>query len=475
MDQDLWLKALYFHGAPLLQTILGEEVAEKEEENEAEKEKLQMCRFIKKRLHKLFKPIDPVPDAFPAHPYPIVPFELFQNASSDDRRDLFYKSLDHGHILILRVINDNLQDNYKLLALCKPGIHMKLDDLSIAMYLPKLPAELELAGGKLESNDLIRAAVCSCSIDERKLYVTLDSNILEDEGANVKLGKITEEDLPFYVGNVDIGASSYVDYLHRHPSFNNSDWAEQLYSVLGLEKNYLYSFMDNMDGKTYAPVVYADELRKKQVLSLSNAQYAKAHQHYENGEFKEAFLCFNKALSIYPKNVEALVARGTLHSNTNNLRKAFVDMETALKIENSHVGARKQMSILLVSAARMHIEQNNLGKAQESLDAALDLDGANKDAVAAVEEIRKMKLSSTASDTPDKESVTDKRDHFNSCSSDRSDNSSSAKEKQESFLEMSTKAFLSSMKKKHLHDHDKERKSHHHRRHKSRSKSPKKK
>lgn len=37
------------------------------------------------------------------------------------------------------------------------------------------------------------AAVCSCSIDERKLYVTLDSNILDDEAEKVYLVSFSQK------------------------------------------------------------------------------------------------------------------------------------------------------------------------------------------------------------------------------------------------------------------------------------------
>lgn len=470
MDQDLWMKALHFHGPVLLQTVLGDIP---EIKGEVENEKLAMCRFIKNKLDMLFKPSESTSD-HPTDPsLPLVPIEIFRNVSPIDRRDLFYKSLDRGNILLLQVINDTLPDDYKLLVLCKHDCVMKLDDLSLIMYLPKLQEELNLAGGKLESNDLIRAAVCSCNIDNRKLNVTLDSNFLDDE--NVKLGKISESDLPSYIGNVDFG-SSYVEYLHNSNAFKNPNWSEELYTVLNLKKTHLYSFFDGLEGKIYPDKEYGSELKKKQNLGLSNGQYSKALKYSVSGNFTDAFLYLNNALKLYPANVEALVTRGTLYANTNNLRKAFVDMEEALKIDPDHEGAHKQMSILLVAAARMHIEKNDFEKAQESLDAALHLDSNNQGAILAVDEIRQKKISGSAGSLEKAVKMFDKKVRIGSSSSESS--SSRKEDREKSTLDAHTKAFLSSLKKTRLHIDKKSR--HHHSHHttasssSSSSKSPKK-
>jgi len=296
----------------------------------------------------------------------------------------------------------------------------------------------------------------------------LDSTVLDDEAEKVKLGKISESDLPFYVGDVDIG-SSYVEYLHHKPEFNNPNWADELHTVLNLNRKYQYSFIEDLDGKKYPHEEYGTELRKKQILTLSNKQHAKAQKYYESGKFPDAFMCLNTALSIYPKNIEALVSRGILYANTNNLRKAFIDMEEALKIDPTHENARHQMSVLLVSAARLHIEQNDLRKAKESLDAALNLDSNNKDAIAAIEEIQK-----SSSDKSDKaSSKSEKKIRIGSSSSDSSSSKKDElKDKQKISLEATTKAFLSSMKKQY---HERKSSRHHHKHHKSRSKSPKRK
>ncbi|XP_035227863.1 uncharacterized protein LOC118200051 [Stegodyphus dumicola] len=196
MDQDLWLKALSYHGPLLLQIVLSETkvTGETEEENA----KIRLFEFIKNKLGFLFKCRPPPKLPYRKSSLPMMPVEIFQNCTPEQRLNLFYKSLDRGDILSLRVINDKLPDNYKLLVLAKQEGCMKLDDLSLTMYLPKLQPEMDLAGGELKSEDLIRAAVCSCSIDERKLYVTLDSNVLDDDKEPVQLGKISEEELPPY-------------------------------------------------------------------------------------------------------------------------------------------------------------------------------------------------------------------------------------------------------------------------------------
>lgn len=41
---------------------------------------------------------------------------------------------------------------------------------------------------------------------------------------------------------------SYVEYLNNTQTFHNADWSVGLHAFFNLERNYLYSFMEGLDG-----------------------------------------------------------------------------------------------------------------------------------------------------------------------------------------------------------------------------------
>ncbi|XP_054716604.1 tetratricopeptide repeat protein 14-like [Uloborus diversus] len=469
MDQDLWMRALLEHGQLLLQTILSD-VPEIESEHITEK--VRICRFIKKKLHLLFKTEDSFETKEKPEPQiPTLPIEIFRNISELQRRDLFFSSLDQGSILLLQVINDTLPSDFKLLVLAKHDGCMKLDDLSLVMYLPKYPAEMKFAGGELHSGDLVRAAVWSCDPKKRQLFVTLDSSTVDE----VQLGKISEEELPIYTRNLTVG-SSYTEYLGLTPAFHDREWENELYTVLNLKKNRMYSFFEEWDGKTYPQNEYASELKKKRDLYLSNVHYEKACDQFDKKNNSEAFLYLNKALCIYPENVNALVSRSKLYSISKMLEKAVEDVESALKIDSTFFAAREHMSTLLVQMAKVHIDNSDYHKAQESLTHSLTYYKENKEAAEMLQTVY-VALSASLPSTPSNSSIISPGPKSLHSISSSSESSCSKKANSKSLFDVSlpsTSGSLPLRMKSHHHSR-KKRKHHHrhrHRRSPSRSKSP---
>lgn len=81
----------------------------------------------------------------------------------------------------------------------------------------------------------------------------------------------------------------------------------------------------------------------------------------------------NKALTIDPRNVEGLVARGALYANNGSLKKAVEDFEYALKINPNHSNARKYMGETLVALGRNYEDENRMDDAKKAYQDCLTI------------------------------------------------------------------------------------------------------
>lgn len=107
-------------------------------------------------------------------------------------------------------------------------------------------------------------------------------------------------------------------------------------------------------------------MRQIQASKWASRTVAGGIEHFKVGRHSEAFQCLNKALTIDPKNVESLVARGALYANSGSFKKAVEYFEVALRLNPYHANARKYMGETLVALGRSYEEDNLMEEAKQA-------------------------------------------------------------------------------------------------------------
>lgn len=106
------------------------------------------------------------------------------------------------------------------------------------------------------------------------------------------------------------GSWSRASIKHGWPEVGYFD-SKNYFSII-FNLFFCYNFTFEFGREAFPPNEYAIELRQTQASKWAFKSVAEGIEHFKSNRHTEAFQCLNKALTVDPRNVEGLVARGAL-------------------------------------------------------------------------------------------------------------------------------------------------------------------
>nr|XP_009682206.1 PREDICTED: tetratricopeptide repeat protein 14 [Struthio camelus australis] len=363
----------------------------------------EIQRFIARKADLLFaqswKPNGPLSDTIEENEeyYAVMPpLEQFMEVPREDRRELFFRDIERGDIVIGRITSIREFGFFMVLICLGSGVIREISDLEITALCPLRDVPSQSNHGDplsyYQTGDIIRAAVKDVDRYHEKLTISLYSSALPPYLSSTKLGVITSDEFPLhYRRSMEVANTleTYEEVLHRSPGFANPSVVEYLAEKLGLSETNPPSLMRGLQVKNFSEEDFAPALRKRQSASWALKCVKTGVDYFKVGRHVEAMNEYNKALEIDPQNVEALVARGALYATKGSLNKAIDDFETALENCPTHRNARKYLCQTLVERGGQLEEEDKLLNAESYYKKALNLDETFQEAEEALTKLRK--------------------------------------------------------------------------------------
>ncbi|XP_051013011.1 tetratricopeptide repeat protein 14 [Acomys russatus] len=426
MDRDLLRQSLGCHGPALLALLRSEQqdnphfrsllgtAAEPARgaappQGTGRKEKrvdnIEIQKFISKKADLLFalswksdaSAPSEVHDDNDNHYAVMPPLEQFMEIPSLDRRELFFRDIERGDIVIGRISSIREFGFFMVLICLGSGIMRDISHLEITALCPLRDVPSHSNHGDplsyYQTGDIIRAGIKDIDRYHEKLAVSLYSSSLPPHLSGIKLGVITSEELPlYYRRSVELNSNSlesYENIMQSSLGFVNPGVVEFLLEKLGIDESHPPSLMRGLQSKNFSEDDFASALRKKQSASWALKCVKIGVDYFKVGRHVDAMNEYNKALEIDKQNVEALVARGALYATKGSLNKAIEDFELALENCPTHRNARKYLCQTLVERGGQLEEEEKFLNAESYYKKALALDETFKDAEDALQKLHK--------------------------------------------------------------------------------------
>ncbi|XP_067594240.1 tetratricopeptide repeat protein 14 isoform X2 [Pseudorca crassidens] len=458
MDRDLMRQSLNFHGPSLLSLLRSEQqdnphfrsllgsVVEPargpapQQQLQGRKEKkvenIEIQKFISKKADLLFAvswksdaPTTSEVNEDDEERYAVMPpLEQFMEIPSMDRRELFFRDIERGDIVIGRISSIREFGFFMVLICLGSGIMRDISHLEITALCPlrDVPS-LSNHGDPLsyyQTGDIVRAGIKDIDRYHEKLAVSLYSSSLPPHLSGIKLGVISSEELPlYYRRSVELNSNSsdsYENIMQSSLGFVNPGVVEFLLGKLGIDESNPPSLMRGLQSKNFSEDDFASALRKKQSASWALKCVKIGVDYFKVGRHVDAMNEYNKALEIDKQNVEALVARGALYATKGSLNKAIEDFELALENCPTHRNARKYLCQTLVERGGQLEEEEKFLNAESYYKKALALDETFKDAEDALQKLHKYMQKKRRKSTSSSSSVSSADESVSSSSSSSS-------------------------------------------------------
>uniref|UniRef100_A0A8C1E908 Tetratricopeptide repeat domain 14 n=1 Tax=Cyprinus carpio carpio TaxID=630221 RepID=A0A8C1E908_CYPCA len=410
MERDLLRQSLSYHGDNLLSLLKCEQSENPDFKHVAAdlsktlKEASPVLeQFIARKADLLFaaswKTSTPADEwqQDPGEAHAVMPpLEQFMEVCFEERRELFYRDVERGDMLIGRINSVRDFGLFVTLLCTAGGLERDIEDLEIKALCPL--REVPSTGNHddplsyYQIGDLIRAGVKDIDRYHEKLTLSLYSSSLATHLDKVKLGVISKEDLPLhYIRGEKVAADSsqtYEKLLESSLGLSNPLNVHFLLGKLGISDTQTPSLMRGLQSKRFKEDDFGTAIRKKQSVSWALKCVKAGVDHFKSGRHVEAMNEYNKALEIDTNNVEALVARGALYATKGSLMKAIDDFELALENCPTHRNAKKYLCQTLVERGGQLEEEEKLVTAEGLYRRATVLDDTFQEAAEALAKLQ---------------------------------------------------------------------------------------
>jgi len=373
------------------------------EDTENERYHMLLKEFTAKKLPEFYKKYNREQSSFGHEPcsaqykdsdlFPqTLPIEKFLDIPGPIRKRKFFEDIAIGHI-VEGLVTDKWADilHVRLHAVYY-GPKRWISDL-------KIRGECDLSEFKTHSGsrrlsdsisdfdigDHVRGVISFVDKKEWKLLISFRRSLLPDCLSHTELGAIEEERI-LAVSDED-DTRGYLNHLWSLPCFANPELTNNLLQHLGIDTEQPCTFLTSLSSGV-DPGEYGDKLRERQSTKWSMDMVAKGVSLFKEGKHEEALTCFDQALQMHPKNVEALVARGALRANENLLKSAISDFRLALDIHPSHRNGRKYLCETLMTVAKKYEKDRMWKDASRFYKEALEIEPEQEAARERIHQIR---------------------------------------------------------------------------------------
>ncbi|KAF3690599.1 Tetratricopeptide repeat protein 14 [Channa argus] len=416
MDRDLLRQCLTYHGESLLNKLKCEQTENPDfqvvvsdlckttYESKGEKQDTPLVeQFIARKADILFCPSwktapeqEEHEEEVATEPYAIMPpMEIFMEVTYEERRSMLYRDLEKGDVVVGK-INNIREYGFFLTLLCMAGgLKRDIEDLELSAlcHIREIPStgNHDDPLSYYQIGDIIRAGVKDIDRYQEKVTVSLHPASLSPSLQHIKLGVITQEELPIHYSRSVCAANdsseTYERILSSCHGYHNPSVVDYLLEKVGISDTHPPSMMRGLQSKLFQEADFAIAIRKKQSAFWALKCVRAGVDHFKHGRHVEAMNEYNKALEIDTSNVEALVARGALYATKGSFLKAITDFELALENCPEHRNAKKYLCQTLVERGKQLEGQEKLVTAEGLYRRALSLDDSNPEAQEALHKI----------------------------------------------------------------------------------------